>query len=89
MEDPECERCPLFLHRRASQLPSGTELAWTFHARVAGAGVQRYGLQDLALQTVNLDMDQLEAAQLLEQVDAIAEGLDEARRAFEERKAKK
>jgi len=63
---------------REHRLPAGSELAWELHSRLSGAAVQLHGLQALALETIDLELDQFQARRLLDQMNAIVEGFNEA-----------
>jgi hypothetical protein len=71
----ECSKCELFLHRQSSDFPRGCDLAWAVFQRLSGSAVTRFGLGELALQTVGLDdMYEDELVLLLDLMNAIAEG---------------
>ncbi len=71
----ECRRCPLFRHRTRLPIPEGTDFAWTIGQFLSGAGVKRFGLRELAVELLDLgSLDEHELAEVIDLLNAIAEG---------------
>jgi len=75
---PECAKCPLLRAQLELKVPEGCELAWRVHAKLTSPAVQRFGLVEEAFDAMRLELTDEETADLLQQLDAIVEGIDKA-----------
>ncbi len=63
-----------------SRLPMGCALAWEVHQKLSSPAAQRLGLQRVVLESMDLTLTQADADRLISQLDAIEDGIEEARK---------
>lgn len=76
---PECQRCPLFVHLMNNQQPEGTERAVQVFTRLNSRAVREFHLHTEVLAALQLRLTHEELFALVDDLDAIFAGLEDAK----------
>lgn len=77
--EEECRRCVLRRHLESNQLPEGAEVAWFVFKQLRIDTAQRYGLLEVALESLGLELTPSGVRDLLAKLEAIDLGRADAR----------
>lgn len=84
----DCRICPLWEQWQRNPVPEGAGLAWELYQRLSAPAVEKFGLQDTVMELAGLDMDRHDGQQLIDQLNAIVDGLRAAGDELNPRKAR-
>jgi len=77
---PECNKCGLYLHTQRNPIPPGGELGWSLYRRLTSPAVERFGFQAEIMESIGLRLTHRRTLEVVESLDEIMVGIDEAKR---------
>ncbi len=78
-KSPECEKCPFHRHGESNVPPEGGRLSWFLYQRLSSRACKEFGLQSELLSALNLRLTDREVLELIDGLDAIADGIADAK----------